>query len=71
MAHTHIPYIPIFEGDEDPRCHYFIFETIWDATSITKKNKKIVEFTGSLRKKSLTWYMNFNENQEKFKNDIR
>ena len=35
---------------------------MWDATDITDDNKKIVHFVGALKKRALTWYMNFTEN---------
>jgi hypothetical protein len=68
MAYTHIP---TFKGDEDPRRHWIIYETIWDVVDIIDENKKITQFIESLRKIALTWYMNFNENQSKSKNDIK
>lgn len=71
MAHTHIPHIPTFEGDDDPKSHRFICETIWEVVDITDKNKQTTQFTSSLRKIDLTWYMKFNENQSKSKNYIK
>ena len=70
MNHTYIPHIPIFEGDEDPRHYWFIHETIWDVANIADENKKISQFVGVLSKRALTWYMNFNENHTKSKNNI-
>lgn len=54
MAHHHILHIPIYEGDKDPKCHWFICETIWDASDITNKAKQIPQFSGALRKRALT-----------------
>jgi hypothetical protein len=31
--------IPIYEGDEDPKRHWFICEKFWDATNITDEDK--------------------------------
>jgi len=33
--------IPIFEGDKDPRCHWFICETIWVANDVDNEENKI------------------------------
>lgn len=41
MAHHQIPLIPIYEGDEDHRNHWFIYETIWDVIDITDESKQI------------------------------
>lgn len=71
MSHTYKPHIPTFEGDDDPRHHWFIYETIWEATNITNEKKQITQFVRYLRKRALTWYMNFNENQSKSKNEIK
>jgi hypothetical protein len=32
--------IPLYEGDEDPRRHWFVCEKLWDATDITDEDKK-------------------------------
>ena len=64
MACHHAPYIPIYEGDEDPRCQWFIYETIWEAVDVTKA-KKIAQFDGALMKIALTWYMNFTKKLQK------
>ena len=62
--------MPTFDEDDIPKLHWFIYETIWESTDITNKNKQIAQFIGSLRKIYLTWYMNFNENQSKYKNNL-
>ena len=36
-----MPHIPIYEGDEDPKCHWFICETIWDTTDMIDEAKQI------------------------------
>lgn len=71
MDHTCIPNICTFEDDDDPRHHWFICETICEDTNITNKNKQIAQFMTLLRKRDLTWYMNFDKNQSKSKNDIK
>ena len=40
---------------------------MWDAADVTDDDKKIAQFVGALRKRALTWYMNFTENQAKTK----
>ena len=44
---------------------------IWEVVDITNENKQVDQFVGSLIKRYLTWYMNFNENQSKSKNEIK
>jgi hypothetical protein len=39
MYYHHNIHILIYEGDEDPNFHWFICETIWDATTMTDKEK--------------------------------
>jgi hypothetical protein len=36
--------IPLYEGDEDPRRHWFVCEKLWDATDITDEDKKMAQF---------------------------
>ena len=67
MVHHHIPHIPIYEGDEDPKLHWFIYKITWDATNVTGTTKKIAQFAESPRKRVLTWYMNFTENKKDLK----
>ena len=63
MDHNKVSHLPIFEGDDDLKHHWFIFENIWDIVDITEKNKQIAQFVRSLRKRALTCYMNYIENQ--------
>jgi hypothetical protein len=44
---------------------------MWDAADVTDKDKKIAQFASALRKRALTWYMNFKENQGRSKDDIK
>ena len=44
---------------------------MWDATDITDNDKKIAQFAGALRKRELTWYMNFTKKQARSKDDIK
>ena len=44
---------------------------MWDAADVTDDNKKIAQFPGALRKRALTWYMNFTENQARTKDEIK
>ena len=59
--HHHSVHIPIYEGEEDPRRHWFICERMWATTNIIDEDKQIAQFAGKLRKRALTWYMNFTE----------
>ena len=71
MSHHHSVHILIYEGEEDPRLHWFIYERMWDAANVTDDDKQIAHFAGALRKRALTWYMNFTENQTISKVDIK
>ena len=62
MSHHHSVHIPTYEGEEDPRWHWFICERMWDASDVTDDDKKIAQIVGALRKTELTWYMNFTKN---------
>lgn len=62
MSHHHSVHISIYEGEEDPRRHWFICERMWDAADVIDDDKKIAQFVGALRKRELTWYMKFTEN---------
>ena len=67
MMHHHFVHIPIYEGEEDPRRHWFICEQMWDVAEVTDENRQIAQFAGTLRKRALTWYMNFTESQNRSK----
>jgi hypothetical protein len=71
MSHHHSIHIPIYEGEEDPRQHRFICERMWDATDVIDEDKQITQFAGALRKRVLTWYMNFTESQNRSKAEIK
>lgn len=71
MSHHHSVHIHIYEGEEDPKQHWFMCERMWDATNVTDDDKKIAQFAGALRNRALTWYTNFIENQAKSKDDIK
>ena len=71
MAHDHIPHIPIYDCDKYRECHWFICETIWDAFNVTNEDKQIVEFIGTLRKRALTWYLNFTKNKIRYRSGIK
>jgi hypothetical protein len=64
-------HIPIYEGDEDPKIHWFICEKFWDATDITDEDKQMAQFGATLRHHTLTWFMNYTENQNWSKSDIK
>ena len=44
---------------------------MWDVVDVTDDDKKIAQFVGALRKRALTWYMNFTENQAGTKDKIK
>ena len=44
---------------------------MWDATDVTDENRQITQFAGALRKRALTWYMNFMESQNRSKAEIK
>ena len=44
---------------------------MWDAVDITDENRQIAQFAGALRKRALTWYMNFTESQNRSKAEIK
>ena len=39
MSHHHSIHIPIYEGEEDPRQHWFICKWMWDAADIMDENR--------------------------------
>jgi len=62
MAYPAQSMIPIFEGYEDPRHHWFICETIWAANDVDNEDKQIHQIAAGLRKRALTWFMNYTNN---------
>ena len=44
---------------------------MWDTTDVMDEDKQIAQFAGALRKRALTWYMNFTESQNKSKAEIK
>ena len=60
MGHG-LAHIPLYEGDEDPRRNWFIYKSTWEENQVIDEDKKMVQFTGALRKRALTWYMTFSE----------
>jgi len=70
MPHNNAGHLPLYEVDEDPKRHWIVCEKIWDATDITNKAKQLAQFVGALRRRALTWFMNFTENRSKSKSDI-
>lgn len=71
MAYDHTTHILIYEGDKDARQHWFICEIIWDATNITNQAKQVAQFIGDLRKRVLTWYINFTKNHNWSKDEMK
>ena len=71
MAYNQQTMLPIFEGDEDPRRHWFICETIWSANDVDNEDKQMHQFAARLRKRALTWYMNFTSTEVHTKAQIK
>ena len=44
---------------------------MWDVADVTDEDKQITQFTGTLRQRALTWYMNFTESQNRSKVEIK
>ena len=44
---------------------------MWDAANVTDEDKQIAQFASALRKRVLTWYMNFTESQNRSKAKIK
>ena len=64
-------HIPTYEGDEDPKRHWFVCEKFWDVAEITYEDKQMEQFSVSLRHCDLTWFLNFTENQTRSKSEIK
>jgi len=41
-------HIPIYEGDEDPKRYWFIFEIFWDEIDIIDEDKQMTQFGAAL-----------------------
>ena len=52
MSHHHLVHIPIYEGEEDPKQHWFICERMWDAADMIDDDKTIAQFASALRKRA-------------------
>ena len=52
MGHS-ATHIPLYEGYEDPKKHWFICESTWEANAITSEDKQMEKFTGALWKREL------------------
>ena len=44
---------------------------MWDTADVMNENRQITQFAGALRKRVLTWYMNFTESQNRSKDEIK
>ena len=44
---------------------------MWDAVDVMDEDKQITQFAGALRKRALTWYMNFTESLNRSKAEIK
>jgi len=67
-------HIPSYEGEEDPKRHWFVCEKFLDATNITDEDKKMVQFEVVPCHQALAWFMNYTKKQtcskEKIKNSF-
>ena len=41
MGHD-VGHIPLYEGDEDPRRHWFVCESTWEANVVTSEDRQMV-----------------------------
>jgi hypothetical protein len=64
-------HIPIYEGEEDPKLHWFICEKFWDAIDNYRQGKKMDQFRAILHHNDLTWFMNYKKNQTHSKAEIQ
>jgi hypothetical protein len=64
-------HIPIYEGEEDPKRHWFVCEKFWNAADITNEDKQMAQFGATLRHHTLTWFMNYTKNQTRSKAEIK
>ena len=60
MRHD-IAHIPLYEGDEDPRWHWFVYELTWEANDVTSEDRQMAQFASALQKRALTWYITYTE----------
>lgn len=63
--------MPLYEVDEDRKKHCFVCEKLWTPNDITDEDKQMAQFAASLRKRVLTWFMNFTEYHIKSKDKIK
>jgi hypothetical protein len=68
MGHNHIPF---YEDDEDSKRKCSFHERFWEALNIKYEDKQMAQFGGALRKRAFIWYMNFTENQQRTKDEIK
>ena len=40
-------HIPLYEGDEDPRRHWFVYELTLEANQVTDEDRQIAQFAGA------------------------
>jgi hypothetical protein len=41
-------HIPIYEGDEDPKWHWFVCNKFWDLVDVTDEDKHMEQFGATL-----------------------
>jgi hypothetical protein len=64
-------HILIYEGEEDPKHHWFMCENFWDVANITDKDKKMAQFRANMCHCALTWFMNYTKNKTRSKVEIK
>jgi endo-beta-N-acetylglucosaminidase D len=52
-------HIPTYEGDEDPKIRWFVYEKLWDVADVKDEDKQMAQFSVALRHRALTWFMNY------------
>lgn len=48
LVKLRLSHIPLYEGDEDPKKHWFVCEKIWVANNITDEDKQMAHFSIAL-----------------------
>jgi len=56
-------HIPVYEGEEDPKRHWFVCELFWVSANISDEDKKMAQFGAALHHRALTWFMNYTKKQ--------
>jgi len=63
--------LPLYEGGEDPKRHWFISTNMLHVMGVTDEVKQMMQLASALRTWALTCFMRFIENHNKNKDDIK